>query len=123
MATLSALRAMGLRLAIDDFGTGYSSLAYLRSFPLDRLKLDRSFVSNIERNPDDLSIARAIISLGHSLRLDVVAEGIEEQGQFAVLADLECDIAQGFLFSRPIPASELGNLLRQSPHLALPERT
>jgi len=123
VATLSALRAMGARLAIDDFGTGYSSLAYLRSFPLDRLKLDRSFVNNIESNPDDLAIARAIISLGHSLRLDVVAEGIEESGQFAVLADLGCDIAQGFLFSRPVPAGDLEGLLHRTTHLALPERT
>ncbi len=120
IATCSALRAMGVHLAIDDFGTGYSSLAYLRSFPLDRLKLDRSFVRDIESNPDDLTIARAIISLGHNLRLGVVAEGIEGNGQFSILQQLGCDIAQGFLFSRPIPADDLESLLRRTAHLPLP---
>ncbi|MCS0632313.1 EAL domain-containing protein [Telluria mixta] len=111
VALLAQLKAMGIRLAIDDFGTGYSNLNYLKRFPVDRLKLDRSFVSDLETDPDDLAIARAVIAMAHGLRLSVVAEGVETRGQLALLADLGCDLAQGWLFSRAVPAEEFARML------------
>jgi PAS domain S-box-containing protein/diguanylate cyclase (GGDEF)-like protein len=111
VALLAQLKAMGIRLAIDDFGTGYSNLNYLKRFPVDRLKLDRSFVHDLEADPDDLAIARAVIAMAHGLRLSVVAEGVETRGQLALLADLGCDLVQGWLFSRAVPAEEFAALL------------
>jgi EAL domain-containing protein (putative c-di-GMP-specific phosphodiesterase class I) len=99
--TLRALKALGVRLAIDDFGTGWSSLGHLRSFPLDVVKLDRSFVAGLGRVADDDAIAEAVISLAHALGLTTVAEGVETAEQRAVLERLGCDTAQGFLFGRP----------------------
>ena len=110
-ALLAQLKGMGYRLAIDDFGTGYSNLNYLKRFPVDRLKLDQSFVRDLETDPDDLSIARAVIGLAHGLRLSVVAEGVETEGQLKLLADLGCDLVQGWLFSRAVPADEFATLL------------
>jgi len=110
-ALLAQLKGMGYRLAIDDFGTGYSNLNYLKRFPVDRLKLDQSFVRDLETDPDDLSIARAVIGLAHGLRLSVVAEGVETEGQLKLLADLGCDLVQGWLFSRAVPADEFAALL------------
>jgi len=108
---LDELRALGVRLSIDDFGTGYSSLAYLRRFPLDTLKVDRTFVSGLGVDPDSRAITSAIIELAHALGLEVVAEGVEDQAQLEVLVDLGCDRAQGYLFSRPVPAPELWGVL------------
>ena len=110
-ATLQELKALGVRIAIDDFGTGYSSLAYLTTFPLDCLKIDRSFVHDITTNDDDRTVAEAIIGLGHNLRLDVVAEGVETEEQLGLLS--ECDGFQGFLISRPQPSQAARQLLAQ----------
>lgn len=105
-AILRTLRGYGLRISIDDFGTGYSSLAYLKSFPLDTLKIDRSFIRDIVTNPDDAMITRAVISMAHSLRLKVVAEGVETAAQLAMLAAGACDEVQGFYFAKPMPGTE-----------------
>jgi diguanylate cyclase (GGDEF)-like protein len=109
---LSSLKRLGVRLALDDFGTGYSSFAYLREFPLDTLKIDRSFVSDITARAYDEAIARAIILLGHSLGFAVVAEGVENVRQAAVLQRLGCDAMQGYFFGRPVPADEALRALR-----------
>jgi len=109
---LRELREMGLRMALDDFGTGYSSLAYLSRLPIDTLKIDRSFVQGVAEHADHTSIISAIISLAQALRLKVVAEGVETEQQAQLLRLLRCDQAQGFLFSRPLPAEEFEALLK-----------
>jgi diguanylate cyclase (GGDEF)-like protein/PAS domain S-box-containing protein len=114
MATLEGLKRLGVRLAIDDFGTGWSSLGHLRRFPIDIVKLDRSFVSGLGREPQDASVAAAIISLAHALGLSTVAEGIETGEQLAVLAALGCDLGQGYLFARPAPAETFGDVVASS---------
>lgn len=106
IAVLHELKAIGLRIAIDDFGTGYSSLNYLQRFPIDTLKIDRSFVSHMRLDPKDSPIAQAIVSLGQSLQLRVVAEGVETVEQFSALKTLGCDEFQGFLFAKPMPAEQ-----------------
>ena len=113
LRTLQELHEFGVKLSIDDFGTGYSSLSYLRRFPIDQLKIDRSFVSAMTENADDAAIAGAIISLGRNMKREIVAEGVETLEQARVLQSLGCDIMQGFLFSRPVPAHEMGLLLRR----------
>jgi EAL domain-containing protein (putative c-di-GMP-specific phosphodiesterase class I) len=105
------LRDSGVKLSVDDFGTGYSSMSYLRRFPIDKLKIDRSFISEIMDRPDDASIVRAIVSLAHSLRLKVVAEGVETPSQLEFLKALGCDQYQGFHFSRPLPAGDFEELI------------
>jgi len=104
---LERLRALGVHLCVDDFGTGYSSLAYLRRFPVDALKVDQSFVAGLGRDPEDSAIVEAVVSMAHSLRLSVVAEGVETDEQLARLRELGCELAQGFLFAAPVPSSAL----------------
>jgi len=108
---LEALKALGLRLAIDDFGTGYSSLSYLQYFPVDELKIDRSFVKRIEVGDRDAALVRTIVSLARSLSVEVVAEGVEELGQEQYLRSIACDIGQGYLYSRPLPAADIGTFM------------
>jgi EAL domain-containing protein (putative c-di-GMP-specific phosphodiesterase class I) len=109
---LEELSRMGVIVAIDDFGTGYSSMSYLRRFPIDKLKIDRGFICNLHKNAEDASIVRAIISLAHSLRLKVVAEGVETAAQLEQLRQLGCDQYQGFLMSPAVPPAEIEGLLR-----------
>ncbi len=104
---LTGLKALGVRLAIDDFGTGYSSLSYLHRFPVDVLKIDKSFVDGVDGGPGATALASAVIALGNSLGLRTVAEGIESEAQFTVLSDLGCKFGQGFLFSHPLPPSDV----------------
>ena len=110
---LRQLRTRGFKLAIDDFGTGYSSLSYLKLFAIDRIKIDRGFVKDIEHNPNDAVIVAATIGLAHSLGLTVVAEGVETQAQWGFLRDKHGDEAQGFLFSRPMPAADFREFIRK----------
>ncbi len=118
LAVLVSLKEIGVKLAIDDFGTGYSSLAYLRRFPVDTLKIDRSFVERIGGATPDAALARTIVQLGQSLGMATVAEGIEQYAQFLALRRMGCDLAQGYYFSRPLPADEAGALLRDPAALA-----
>jgi diguanylate cyclase (GGDEF)-like protein/PAS domain S-box-containing protein len=111
---LRSFREMGIELAIDDFGTGYSSLSYLKLFPINRLKIDRSFIKDLETDSDDAAIAAAIIALAHKLGKEVIAEGVETEGQLNFLRDQQCDIIQGYFFSRPLPATEVAIFLRQN---------
>jgi EAL domain-containing protein (putative c-di-GMP-specific phosphodiesterase class I) len=121
-SVLAALAAMGVRVAIDDFGTGHSSLSYLKRFDIDTLKIDRSFVSELPHDAEDAAIATAIVAMGHSLHMKVVAEGVETMEQAQFLLGLGCDEIQGYLISRPLPAPQfqqwlverLGSLHRHS---------
>ena len=120
--TLHALRAMGLHLSVDDFGTGYSSFSYLKHFPLDTLKIDRSFVREIASDPDDAAITTAIIAMGHALGLKVVAEGVETEAHEELLREQRCDEMQGYLFSRPMPAERFAAYLCAERDKARPGR-
>lgn len=116
LTVLNDLRALGVRLAVDDFGTGYSSLARLKSFPVGKLKIDRSFVADLAEDESDAAIARAVVSLAHALELRVVAEGVENDAQLAILAAQGCDCIQGYLFSRPLAALDMTRLLHTDHH-------
>jgi len=109
---LTQLSALGVRTSVDDFGTGYSSLSYLKKFPISTLKIDRSFIMDIPHDGESAAIARAIVSLGHSLELSIVAEGIETEAQWHFLRALGCQFGQGYMFSRPIPRTEFEDMLR-----------
>ncbi|MCQ4311307.1 EAL domain-containing protein [Stutzerimonas sp. VN223-3] len=113
---LIGLKALGVTLAMDDFGTGYSSLSYLKKFPIDVIKIDRSFIKDIPGNQDDIEITSAVIAMARNLRLKVVAEGIETTEQLTFLRHQRCDIGQGYLFDKPIPSNLLVNSLRRYPH-------
>jgi len=117
IGTLAALHRMGVELSLDDFGTGYSSLAYLKRFPVAKLKIDRSFVRDLETDADDQAIASTIVSMGRNLRLTVLAEGVETRQQLDLLRRMDCDMAQGFLFSRALPADDVAELLRAQPFM------
>jgi diguanylate cyclase (GGDEF)-like protein len=112
---LDQLKRLGLTLAMDDFGTGYSSLSYLKKFPIDIIKIDRSFIHEIPDNQDDMEITSAVIAMAHNLKLKVVAEGIETAEQLAFLRRHRCDVGQGYLFDRPIPGGELIQALKRYP--------
>jgi len=107
IALLGRLRELEVRISIDDFGTGYSSLSYLKNFPVDQLKIDQSFVRDIVHKPGDAAITRAIVTMGHGLGLGVIAEGVEDEEQLAILQGQECDEIQGYLFSRPLSADQM----------------
>jgi EAL domain-containing protein (putative c-di-GMP-specific phosphodiesterase class I) len=111
VAILHRLQSRGVRIAIDDFGTGYSSLGYLKTFPLDALKLDRSFVMGLPRAADDVAIALAVIGMAHSLGLKVIAEGVETAAQCSYLSDEGCDEIQGYFFARPLTAAGCAQML------------
>ncbi|BCO31315.1 bifunctional diguanylate cyclase/phosphodiesterase [Thiohalobacter sp. COW1] len=114
IASLESLRTIGVELAIDDFGTGYSSLSYLKRLPIDRLKIDRAFIHEAAVDNNDAAIIRAIIAMGHSLQLKIVAEGVETEQQSRFLQELGCDVAQGYYYGRPVPADEFARLFSPS---------
>jgi predicted signal transduction protein with EAL and GGDEF domain len=116
---LNALKSLGVRIAIDDFGTGYSSLAYLQQFPVDSLKIDRSFISGIGKSPEGDSLIHTLIQLGKALNLETLAEGIEEDGQLAQLRGEKCDVGQGYLFARPVAPEEIEQFFSPSARTAL----
>jgi EAL domain-containing protein (putative c-di-GMP-specific phosphodiesterase class I) len=112
---LVALKGLGVNISVDDFGTGYSSLSYLKRFPVDRLKVDRSFVDGLGSEPEDSAIVAAIINLAHTLGLVAVGEGVETSTQLEALRSLGCDLAQGYHLGRPMAAADLSTILRAGP--------
>jgi diguanylate cyclase (GGDEF)-like protein/PAS domain S-box-containing protein len=120
ISVLRNLKALGIQISIDDFGTGYSSLAYLKRFPIDKLKIDIAFVREVTSNPDDAAIVLAIINMAHSLKLQVIAEGVEKEAQLAYLRRHGCDEMQGYYFSRPVPEDEFELMLRGGKYLSAP---
>jgi len=108
---LSQLRDTGVQVWLDDFGTGFSGLSHLRRVPIDGVKIDRSFIADILRDPDDLALTTAIIAMAHSLGIIVVAEGVEREGQYELLRDRDCDLAQGYLLGHPMRIAEFQKLL------------
>ncbi len=107
---LTELKALGIKLALDDFGTGYSSLTYLKKFPFDRLKIDQSFIRNLTNDSGSSAITLSTIQMAHRLALDVIAEGVEHEGELAFLREHSCDEMQGYLFSRPLPVLDFEKL-------------
>jgi EAL domain-containing protein (putative c-di-GMP-specific phosphodiesterase class I) len=114
IAILNELHGMGVQLAVDDFGTGYSSLSYLKRFPIDTVKIDRSFVNDITRDPDSAAIATAIIAMTHSLGIRTIAEGVETPEQLEFLRRYDCDEVQGYLVSRPLPAEAFARFVAEN---------
>lgn len=112
LSVLWELKSLGLKLALDDFGTGYSALGYLKRFPIDLVKIDRSFVKDLNTDRHSLAICRSIIDVCHSLNFKVLAEGVEVEEQTELLRELGCDSFQGYLFSKPIPSAEVENFVR-----------
>jgi EAL domain-containing protein (putative c-di-GMP-specific phosphodiesterase class I) len=108
--TLDELKAMNFKISVDDFGTGYSSLAYLKRFPIDKLKIDRLFVKDVPDNAEDVAIVRGVIAMAHELGLKVVAEGVERDDQREFLTLHGCDLLQGYLLGRPMPVGEFERL-------------
>jgi CheY-like chemotaxis protein len=123
VATLQQLRATGIKLSLDDFGTGHSSLSRLRRLPIDHLKIDQSFVRNLTTDPEDAAVCLAIIGLAHNLRMTVIAEGVESEGQATYLRQHRCDEIQGYYFSRPLPAADFERLMSEARTLALRAQT
>ncbi len=121
--TMRALRSKGLQLSLDDFGTGYSSLAYLKRFPFDTVEIDRAFIVEVTQNPDDAAIASAIIAMAHTLRMKVVAEGVETEAQLHFLRNRHCDQMQGYYFSKPVPAADFAAMLSEEKRLDLESGT
>ena len=117
---LDAIQSRGIRLAIDDFGTGYSSMSLMKQFPIDTIKIDRSFVRDLPNDSEDQAIAQAIISMGKALGMTVIAEGVETVEQQTFLRNHACDEMQGFLFSKPLPARQMADLLRTESLLVSP---
>jgi EAL domain-containing protein (putative c-di-GMP-specific phosphodiesterase class I) len=109
---LVAIKELGVRIAIDDFGTGYSSLAYLQRFPVDALKIDRSFISRVSEDPEGETLIRTLVQLGKSLSIETLAEGIEQSRELSLLQEEQCDSGQGFLFARPLDAADCEPFLR-----------
>ncbi len=120
VSRLLQLKELGVKIAIDDFGTGYSSLAYLRQFPVDVLKIDRSFIAGMDGSEGSLTLIRTMVDLGRALGLVTLAEGIEDEGQLACLRDNNCQSGQGFMFSKPVEAGMIEALMRQSSGLGSP---
>jgi EAL domain-containing protein (putative c-di-GMP-specific phosphodiesterase class I) len=114
---MEALKELGVGLSLDDFGTGYSSLNYLRRFPVDSLKIDRSFIRDVTSDPSGASVVTSVIDIAHNLGLTAVAEGVETREQLAFLTRSGCDMLQGYIFSKPLPAGEFTNLLREGRRL------
>jgi EAL domain-containing protein (putative c-di-GMP-specific phosphodiesterase class I) len=110
-ALLTQLRGSGVKVWLDDFGTGFSGLSHLRRVPVDGVKIDRSFIADVLRDPDDLALTTAIIAMAHSLGITVVAEGVEKEGQYAILRERGCDLAQGYWLGHPVDAAEFAELL------------
>ena len=119
-AVLRNLKALGIRIALDDFGTGYSSLSYLQSFPLDRIKIDRSFVSKLGRRDGSIAIVRGVIGLARGLSLPVLAEGVETERQLEMLAKEGCDEIQGYLIGRPAPIQHYARIVGRSIEVVAP---
>jgi len=117
--TMQAFRNIGVHLSLDDFGTGYSSLAYLKRFPFDSVKIDKAFINDITHNPEDAAIASAIIGMAKSLRMIVIAEGVETEAQLKFLRSLHCNQIQGYYFSKPIPVNDFKNMLCNDTHLEI----
>jgi EAL domain-containing protein (putative c-di-GMP-specific phosphodiesterase class I) len=120
LATLNRLKKMKIKLEIDDFGTGYSSLSYLQRLPFDILKIDRSFVSCLSTGNSSMNIVKAILEMGHSFEMEVIAEGVETEEQLHILRQLGCNYIQGYLFSKPVEASAAEVLFRETLASSLP---
>src|SRR5208337_2976455 len=111
VANINRLAEMGVNISIDDFGTGYSSLSYMKRLPIQKLKIDQSFIRDIATDPDDRAIITAVTSMAHNMNMKVIAEGVETEDQLSFLRETHCDEAQGYLFSRPLPAEEFWELV------------
>ena len=114
MEVMDNLKSVGISIAIDDFGTGYSSLEYLKKLPIDKLKIDKSFIASVVNNQDDASIVKAVIAMGHNMNMQIIAEGVETEEQVKYLLERQCDYAQGYFFSKPVPAEKIEELVRDA---------